>query len=177
MRFWLNLVGYQLVWLAVVWSAGTARPWLGIAAAVVFVCAQTLASGQRSADLALVAVAVAFGILLDGLLAHNGIVRYADTGEVPRAPTWILALWAAFAMTLNHSLAWLRGRAVAAALLGGIGGPLAYLAAERGFDAVAIPEPRTAAIVALAFGWSLALATLVRLAEKWTSAPTSGVKA
>jgi hypothetical protein len=177
MRFWLNLVGYQLVWLAVVWSAGTGRPWFGIAATVAFVCAQTLASEHRNADVALVAVAAAFGILLDGLLAHNSIVRYADTGEVPRAPTWILALWAAFAMTLNHSLAWLRGHVVAAALLGAIGGPLAYLAAARGFDAVALPEPRTTAIIALAFGWALALATLVRLAEKWTSARTSGAKA
>jgi hypothetical protein len=166
MRFWANLVGYQLVWFAIVSSAGAGRAWLGICAVTLFVGAQLVASHERRADLGLAATAIACGLMLDGTLARSGVVQYAGNSGVLPAPIWILALWAAFAMTLNHSLAWLRGRAVAAALLGGIGGPLDYLAAERASGAVAIPQPQTA-LVALALGWSIALAVLSTLASKW----------
>jgi hypothetical protein len=63
-------------------------------------------------------------------------------------------------MTLNHSLRWLLGRPVTAALLGAFGGPLAYLAASQGFGAVALELPLSASIGAIAAGWALALMCL-----------------
>ena len=44
------------------------------------------------------------------------------------APYWMVALWGAFATTLNHSLRWLTRRPVFAALFGAVGGPIAYSA-------------------------------------------------
>ena len=46
-------------------------------------------------------------------------------------PMWFFALYALLATTLNASLGWLRGRPVLAAVLGAIGGPLAYYAGAR----------------------------------------------
>ena len=155
-----NVIGYQLVWLAVVWSAGAACPLIGVCASLAFVALQLGASQARRRDARLIVVALMCGVVVDGWLAKSGWVRYAAAEGPGPAPVWILALWAAFAMTLNHSLRWLLGRPWAGAALGAFGGPLAYLAASRGFGAIALEPPERSSIAAVALGWALALALL-----------------
>lgn len=169
MRFWANLVGYQLVWFAIVISASRGQPWLGIASAMAFVALQFWYSPHRGADARTLVAAFTFGFLLDGALAATGWLRYTTPLVSLPAPIWILALWMAFAMTLNHSMAFLRGRPMLAALLGGVGGPMAYLGAARGFDAIAFAMPAWRAISLLAVGWAIGLASLAVLTQRWTS--------
>ena len=52
-----------------------------------------------------------------------------------------------------------------AALLGAIGGPLAYLAAARLAGAVAFAAPAARGLAALALGWAVALALLAQVAR------------
>lgn len=167
MRFWANLIGYQLVWFAAVIGAGRGSPWWGVAAALVFAVAQWLDSNQRSSDARLVACALVLGIGLDGALAATGVLDYAAATPGLFAPLWILAMWVAFAMTLNHSLALLRGHVSWAIVLGAVGGPLAYIAAARGFAAVEFIAPRWQALGLLAAGWGLAMGLLAWLAQRW----------
>ena len=169
MRLWVNVLGYQAVWLIAVIGAANGTPWPGLLAAPVFVVWQWLASGERAGDVRLVACAVLLGVALDGALAGSGLLRYAAQVPAALAPLWILAIWAAFAMTLNHSLAFLKGRIAWAALLGVIGGPLAYLGAARGFHAVEFVAPAWRAFLTLALGWAIALPVLVRLSQHWSS--------
>ncbi|MEO6155774.1 MAG: DUF2878 domain-containing protein [Thermomonas sp.] len=168
MRFWANLFGYQLVWFAIVISASRGQPWWGIASALVFVILQFHYSTHRVADTRALIAAFICGFLLDGALAATGWLQYASPMISLPAPVWILSLWLAFAMTLNHSMAFLRGKPVMAAFLGGIGGPLAYLSAARGFDAVIFAAPAWHALTLLALGWAIALATLAVLIQRWT---------
>ena len=167
MSFWANLVGYQLVWFAVVTSAARGQPWWGIASALVFATLQFHYSATRAADARAMGTAFACGFLLDGVLAATGWLHYESPLVSLPAPIWILALWLAFAMTLNHSMTFLRGRPRLAATLGAIGGPMAYLAAARGFDAVTFLEPAWRAIALLSFGWASALALLAVLTQRW----------
>lgn len=168
MRFWANLIGYQIVWLCVVASAAQGRAGWGIACALAFVVAQWRASDARAADMRLVACAVVLGLGLDGALAGSGWLRYASPEPLLLpAPVWILALWAAFAMTLNHSLAPLREHPAWSCLLGAFGGPLAYYGAARGFGAVEFIAPAWRATVALTLGWALAMPLLAALAQRW----------
>lgn len=167
MGFWGNLVGYQLVWFGVVIFAARGQPWFSVALAAAFVLLQLRVSRQRASDGRLLACAVALGIVLDGSLASSGLLRYASPSPALLAPAWIIALWAAFAMTLNHSMTFLRGRPVLAAMLGAIGGPLAYVGAARGFDAVTFQVPTWPAMLALAFGWAIAMSVLAVLAQRW----------
>lgn len=168
MRFWANLVGYQLVWFAIVISAARGQPMWGIATAMAFIALQFRFSSRRAADARALLAAFICGFLLDGALSAAGWLVYASPLLSLPAPVWILALWMAFAMTLNHSMAFLRGRPVLAGLLGGIGGPMAYLGAARGFDAVVFTPPAWHAIALLAVGWSIALATLAVLSQRWS---------
>lgn len=165
MAFWRNLLGYQATWFAVSWSAGRGLPWIGIAACAAFIAWQWIASTMRAADARAVAVALASGTLVEGLLATAGWLRYASPAPGWIAPAWIVLLWAAFAMTLNHSMAWFAARPWLASLFAGIGAPLAYLGAARGFHAVAFAAPAWRGIAFLAVAWACALPLLSRIAS------------
>jgi hypothetical protein len=165
----INFVGYQAVWFAVVASAAHGRAALGMAAAALFAAAQLALSRRRLSDVRLLGAAVVFGLVIDGSLSFSGWLRYASPEPAfpPHgAPLWILFLWAAFALTLTRSLAWLMRRPWLAALLGAVGGPLAYASAARGFAAVEFAPPAARALGGLALGWGAALAVLAHLARR-----------
>ena len=175
-----NFLGYQAVWFVAVAGAGRGLVWPALSALAGFALWQLALSGTRRADLGLLAVALALGVLLDGTLSFGGLLGYA----APRpalppggAPLWILALWAAFALTLNHSLAWLRRRWLLAGLLGAVGGPLAYLAAAKMSNAVTFRAPQAVGLAALAAGWGVALLVLARSASYWSGESGSRVPA
>lgn len=167
MRFWINLVGYQLVWFVAVTAVARGAPWLAVAAPLLFAGTQWIASAQRLNDARLVACALLLGIAVDGLLAASAWLTYASPTPALAAPLWILSIWIAFAMTINHSLTALRARPALAAALGAIGGPLAYGGAARGFDAVRFAPPAWHAMAALAVGWALSMWVLASLARHW----------
>jgi hypothetical protein len=164
---WANFAGYQLVWFAAVIGAGHGLAWPGMLAAAVFVALQWTCSAHRGADARLVGIAMVLGLSIDGALAVGGRLAYA--AAVPTigwAPAWIVALWAAFAMTLNHSLTLLQGRPWLAAALGASGGPLAYWGAARGWQAVTFVPPAWQGLLALALAWGLAIPLLAALATR-----------
>lgn len=180
MNFWGNLIGYQIVWFGAVIGAGRGLWWPGVSAAIVFallhlaLCRQTPA--QRAVDVRLMLVALVCGLIMDGGLARSGLADYAaDPLALPSGgpPPWILSIWASFALTLRHSMTFLLGRPLIAVLLGAIGGPLAYLGAERGWGAVVFADPRWMAIVALIVGWAIAIPLLTTLASRWSSRATA----
>lgn len=157
MERWINFVGYQLVWFAAVVGAARAQPLLGVVAAALFAASQLFASPDAKADAFAMLLAVALGMAIDGGLQASGLLQYASPQPGLLAPAWILAIWAAFALTLNHSLAFLHGRTALATLLGALGAPLAYLAAARGFGVVSFAQPAWRGLVALAFAWALSM--------------------
>jgi len=173
-----NALGYQCVWLCCVAGAGSARGWLGPLAAATFAALTIAFGGKARSDLRVVAVAVPLGFAFDSALAASGWLHYAQAWPSPMlAPAWIGALWLGFAFTLNHSLSFLRQKPFWSAALGLIGGPLAYLAAERGFHAVTIATPSLPPMLALAAGWAILLPLLFRLDRQINSLPAPGVVA
>jgi Protein of unknown function (DUF2878) len=165
-RFWVSLIGYQLVWVTAVSGAARGQAWPGIVGMLVYAGCQLGASRNYKIDLSLMAMAIVMGLLLDGGLIHAGLACYAapwpSTGM---APAWILALWAAFSLTLTQSLSYLQTRLWPGALLGAVGGPLAYLAAARGWHVVTFADPAWRALLCLGIGWGLATPALAWLAR------------
>jgi hypothetical protein len=121
--------------------------------------------GRASSELRLLALVVLLGFLVDSGLAATRLVRFEAPAFGPMlAPPWILALWLLLATTLRHSLGWLRGRYLPAAVLGGVSGPLSYAAGER-LGAVQFPPERWPSLGALAAVWALVLPLLLTLAR------------
>ncbi len=171
-RLLFNALGFQLCWLA--WVAGAAQGTLlpGMLATLLFVGGQLARSSHRQADLFLLGLCLGAGLTLDGALARLGLIEYRLPGPLP-APLWILGLWACFALTINHSLAFLAGRPRLAATLGGIGAPLAYLAAAHGWQAASLGSAPGLTLAILGLAWAGLTPALAELAARLRRASSS----
>lgn len=164
---WIVLAGYELAWLAAVAGAGRGLAWPGVLAVALFAAWRLATSRTRRVDLRLAATALALGFVLEALWTGTGLLRYAAPWPVATAPAWLLALWVAFALTIVPLFRYLHARPWLAAALGAIGGPLAYLAAARGWHALALAAPAWHPLLALALGWAVAAPVLTSLAQYW----------
>ena len=168
MRFWINFIVFQLVWFAAVGGAAQGHAWAGPLAFVVFAVAHFATTPRVNGDLRLMLVAIVLGTMADSLMAASGLAVYAaPVPSAQLAPVWIIALWAGFALTLNHSLSWMTRRPLLAAVLGGTLGPLSYLVAGRVWGAVNFAEPLLRSLVVLGTCWFVALLVLCHLAVRW----------
>jgi len=163
----LNLLGYQAIWCATVYGAANDRWYLGLALLLPFALWQIGRSRWPRADLALVLLAAVLGFAVDTAFAASGWLRYASPLPAETlAPFWILAMWMAFALTLNHSLAFLKRHVGVAALIGAVGGPLAYWAAGTSFGAVSLSDPSWRVLAALGVAWALLVPLLAGMAAR-----------
>lgn len=158
-----NAIGFQLVWFVTVLGAAGGLAWAGPAALLVFATVQLRLAARPRYDLAAMAVFAAAGLLIDSAWAMLGAVRYAAAWPFAQlAPIWLVTLWAAFALTIGHSLAWLRPRQGLAALFGLLGGGFSYwVGARLGAVEPAIPAWLYGGVVGLC--WAVALPVLIRL--------------
>ena len=163
----VNAALFQVVWFATVAGAGAGLWWTGLPVLLVFAIWQLRTSRWPRADLALIGVGIALGLVVDSLLIAGGWLSYATPAPSSRfAPAWILVLWVGFALTVNHSLAFLKQRLVIALLFGAIGGPLAYLGAARLFKAVTFTAPESHVVAAIAIAWAIATPLLLSIAGR-----------
>lgn len=149
----VNLVAFQLGWLACVLGGAHGWPWLGVGVMGLVVALHLVSSGSPVRESVLMVSLGCIGALWDGLLARLGFLEFPSGMFLPwLAPVWIIALWVGFATTLNVSLSWLQGRWYWALLFGAVGGPVAYWAGMK-LGGVRIPDP-VAGFAVLAGGWS-----------------------
>jgi Protein of unknown function (DUF2878) len=162
----INFVLFQIGWFACVLGAAKQLPWAGVGFLAIFMVWHISQAKQAKPELILVLIALIVGGIYDQIMRHFNLLTYQSHGWSTALPaSWILALWAEFAMTLNVSLAWLKKRYVIAILFGVTGGPLAYIAAEK-LGAVSI-NSMPASYIALGLGWAIITPLLVYLSLKF----------
>jgi hypothetical protein len=172
----LEVLGFQIVWLACALGAsrGLASP--GVIAAVLFVGGMIMAK-RPAAIVATTAVAsAAMGLMAESLLVLSGALVYSAPWPAAQfAPAWIVALWAAFGATVPTMMQLLGShRRLLAPVLGGVSGPLSYLAGER-LGALEIHMPVWQVYLAISCLWAFALPALLELSRRaalWPSAET-----
>jgi hypothetical protein len=149
-----NAVLFQVGWFACVLGAARQAPWIGLAAVAAIAAWHVANARERGRELRLLLLAMAVGALFETLLVQAGWLRFdAGVWMAGVAPAWMVALWALFATTLNVSLRALRDRLWLAALLGGIGAPLAYFGGSR-LGALELTDA-VPALAAVGAGWLL----------------------
>lgn len=165
MRVLFNIVAFQIAWFACVLGGANDLPWLGSAAALVIVGAHVLRAPLRVSELALILIVGLIGAIWDSVPVAAGLLSYTSGTLIPNAaPYWIVALWMAFATTLNVSLRWLRQRYVLAVTLGALAGPLAYYAGER-LGAVHFHDAPLG-LTLLSCGWACLMPATMALAKR-----------
>ena len=160
-----NFIGLQIGWFACVVGAAQGYPLVAVAVASIIVILHLLRDNNLYSELCLIISAVFIGIIWESLLLASGWLAYASSGSANIAPIWLVAMWALFATTINHSMAWLKNRYFLALLLGAVFGPLAFIAGEN-LGAVVFLD-RTVALTLLAVGWAVLMPLLLWLAEQF----------
>ena len=174
MPFLLNLILFQLCWIASVAGAGQGFWWAGPLAVLAFVVVEMKFSHRARADLKLLGVACVAGLLIDSAYVQLGLMRFASpVPSAELAPIWIIGMWASFALTLNHSLSFLKGRPLWSFVFGLVGGPFAYYVAARNFGATELTASPVMVYGALAVAWAIMTPALLALAVRWAPAPGS----
>ncbi len=165
MRLLINIVVYQLCWLACILGGASGLPLAGVAAVALAVGWHLYLADDPRPEIALLVIAGVVGAAWDSLLVAAGWLVYpSGTLLAGTAPYWIVALWVGFATTFNLSLRYFKRRLWLAALLGAIGGPLAFLAGER-LGGVVFTDT-TIALAALALGWSVLMPLMMLAARR-----------
>jgi Protein of unknown function (DUF2878) len=161
----VNFIAFQIGWFACVLGAANHMPLMGTGIALTIIVLHLAYATDPLAELKLILAAAGFGVVLDPTLVLTGLIVFASgtlfDGTVAH---WMVALWMLFAITLNVSLRWVKERPLLAVVLGGIGGPLAYLA---GAKLGALQVDSNLGIVAIGVGWSIAMWLLVILARRF----------
>jgi hypothetical protein len=171
-RVLLNVAVFQAAWFGCVSLAARGAPAGAVAVVAAAVLLHLALADQRRADVLLVVVALAVGLVWDTLAQRAGWIAYASPGPIAGvAPAWILALWALFATTLREPLRWMHGRPWLAVAFGAVGGPLSYLAAAR-MGACRFDDP-VASLLVLGAGWAVMTPLLVGLARRLDAAPAA----
>ena len=162
----LNFIGCQVAWSACVLGGANGRPLAGALVAAAVIGLHLLLARRATPEALLIVAASLIGLVRDSALIAIGLFTYPSGVLVPGlAPYWMIALWAVFATSLNLSMGFLKGRLWLAALVGGIGGPVSYLAGGR-LGGLEMSDP-VLALGAQAIGWAVLLPVLTHLAARW----------
>lgn len=147
-------------WFACVMGAAAGFPFLG-AFVVGGLLLSSLWIGSESLSRAkAMAVVTLVGVAVDSCQMLAGLIVFDQTGGDPWAepiaglivPVWMIALWLNFSIVLRPLLSFFRQRLLLAALLGGIGGVVAYRGgAELGALSLA---GGTYALLSIGLAWS-----------------------
>ena len=170
MRKLLNFAFFQAGWFACVLGAAAGMPWVAVASTVV-ICALHLAfvATDRAGELRLILGLTVGGSCVSAFNVWNGAVTFTPgLFAVAGVPLWLMSLWALFATILRHSLGWLRGRYVVAAVAGLIGSPLSYRAAAA-CGAVELHPEFLRGMLIVGVTWAVAVPAAMWLAERTRS--------
>lgn len=156
-----NFAAFQLGWFACIVGAGTGHPWIGVVVVLISVAIHSTLLPRRNELVALVIFAMLLGLLSDGLLLILGVVQFPDRARlITPVPLWMIFMWANFALTIPISLQWMTKRYSLAALLGFVGGPVAYYTGMK-LDAVLISGTTQVSLFLIGLEWGIAMPVLM----------------
>lgn len=155
---------WQLAWFAAILGAAQDLPWLGpVAALPALVLAYRRHPGV---SLRLGILALCLGWIVDGVLGLSGMAVFRAgplDGHLP--PPWMLTLWVLYALAFLSCLGWTLKFRWLPPVLAALSAPGAYLGGAA-LGALVLPADRVLTILAIAVGYGLATALLIRLIPK-----------
>lgn len=164
-----NAVAFQVGWFACVLGAASGNGWIGPLFVGLFVLVQLWISEERWKEVHLLLGTLVVGWSFDTVLI--GLGYYSPVSNVFEgwgSSPWLVAMWVNFALTLRHSMRWLKGRYGLGAVMGAVSGPLAYHAGIR-LGAMTMLDGPYIMTLLLSIGWAIAVPLLIWLA--WREDP------
>lgn len=144
----LNALLFQAGWFACILGGDI----IACAALILILGLHALVVIENQREWLVIGLITAVGLVVDNTLTLSGIFTF-ESASVFAMPFWLLCIWALFAATLNHSLAWLQNRLWLAAILGAISGPSSYLAGSK-LSSVVIAAPLPQSLLIIGLCWA-----------------------
>jgi hypothetical protein len=158
-----NALLFQLGWFACVLGGD----FVAFTATLLVLVLHKLFFVNSRAEWYLIVIAGFIGLIVDNLIAMQGILVF-ESPSLFNIPVWLACIWVLFATTLNHSLAWLKNRYLAASALGAISAPMSYLAGSK-LTAVTLAEPAMTSLMIIGACWAIMLPIFFFLLKKLQS--------
>lgn len=164
MNRFINAIGFQIGWFACIASVRYDQEFPAILFCGLLVGLHFFFSKVPRIDFKLTLIALVLGIVVDSSLQYFSVIRFYGWALGPLSPFWLWMVWVMFALTLNHSLAFLQNRHVLlSVVMGLVFGPLSYIAGTKlgaaSFDNSFIP------LATLGMVWMLTLPALVFISQ------------
>lgn len=169
-----NILSLNLAWFACVIAAARGMPELGVASVAVLVAIHVALVPARRRELALIAAMAAFGYVADSIPTLLGLYAFPESAQLGGpSPLWMVALWCNFATAPSVALYWMANRPALSAVLGALGGPLAYFGGMQ-FGGMLAPLGTVPMLAAVAVEWAVAMPLIMWAAVRlgrWTGQP------
>ena len=161
----LNVTIYQVGWFCCVFGAAWGFPIAGALSAFSLAGLHLLLAASRRNEALLMIVACLLGVVVDSIQQGLGLFTFTRDPAWPFwLPLWVFVIWAQFATLFHYGLHWLSGRYLLAAILGLVGGPLAYWAGIRA-GAASFGDNPLLTVMTLAMVWAMVTPLLCRLSD------------
>lgn len=162
----LNAVAFQIAWFAALYGGILDLALLAVLPALAAATWHVvLMRHQARSELKLFAAVLVLGLVVETAFVTLGTITYIGSPlYVFGPPLWILAMWLAFATLPNGCLNWLHGKRLLQVVLGGLTGPLSYLAGGK-LGGATLHEPILASLAIIGIGWALALPAIFWVAD------------
>ena len=156
---------FHTCWLATAFGAAHQVPWLGPAFVVPAVILHLVLVDQSGRETILLLIVAILGYGHDTLHLVFGNLNFHTSlimGYLP--PLWMFFQWLIFATLLRLSLAWMKDRWLITAIVGAVGGPLAYWGAFT-LNSLLLPGNVLLDLGFMALSWGLFLPFVVWIAH------------
>ena len=163
----INAVAFQIAWFAALY--GGIYDWLTLALIPALLAAIwhiIRIRDHKGAEIGLFIGVTILGFAVESLFIASGAISFVGValfGFGP--PLWILAMWLAFATLPHGCLNWLRGKWLLQIILGGLTGPLSYLAGGK-LGGATLHEPILTSLAIIGVGWAVALPVIFWFADR-----------
>ena len=127
----VNFLALQVNWFVAIYGASKGVIWPCILITAGFVFWQLNKQRRHQNDIRLILVAIPIGLILDSFWQYLGLIEFVNSPLAPLTPIWLMMLWISFALTINHSMSWLKPKPALAALFGLIFSPMSYWGGSR----------------------------------------------
>lgn len=152
----LNYLGFALGWYALVKYGDIAIPLV-----VLYLLVHILFQKQKKAELITILSVSTIGLFADIMLTSNNVLQFDSAKYLP--PPWFAMLWPLFTSMLNHCLKiFARVNWVINAVLGAVGGPLAYYIGDKINDAMTVDFNR---LYLISVAWAILFVVAVKIAS------------
>lgn len=117
----------------------------------------------------LIIAVLVLGFGVESLILALGTLIYVGNPVLLYGPpVWIMAMWLAFATLPHGCLNWLQGKWALQVILGGLTGPLSYLAGGK-LGGATLNEPVWQSLAIIGVCWAIALPVIFWFAERLTA--------